>query len=206
MKRTMFLTSSGLSASLRDIFICKCGKNPDELKILLVPTAGIESDGAREGLAVCLDEFDKMGIRSENVFIYNLELILSKTYKRTYSAHVVNPAMVSRLMTLEEAESFDAIFVSGGDANVLCREMSRTGFDEVLITAIKAGLVYVGISAGSMYAAGNLSDCLQFMPNRVIPHWDGDKMNKVPENDGDIFLSDGQAVSIEDDCISILEG
>ena len=79
MKGTMLLTSSGLSDSLRDIFIRKCGKNPDELKIILVPTAGIETDGAREGLAVCLDAFDKMGIRSENIFIYNLELILSKT-------------------------------------------------------------------------------------------------------------------------------
>ena len=206
MKGTMLLTSSGLSDSLRDIFIRKCGKNPDELRIILVPTAGIETDGAREGLAVCLDAFDKMGIRSENVFIYNLELILSKTYKRTYSSHVVNPALVSRLMSLEEAESFDAIFVSGGDANVLCREMSRTGFDEVLTAAVKAGLIYVGISAGSMFAAGNLIEGLQFIPNRVIPHWNGDKMNKLPENDGDILLSDGQAVSIEDDYISILNG
>ena len=206
MKGTMLLTSSGLSDSLRKLFICKCGKNPDELKIILVPTAGIETDGAREGLAVCLDAFDKMGIRSENIFIYNLELILSKTYKRTYSAHIVNPAMVARLMSLEEAESFDAIFVSGGDANVLCREMSRTGFNEVLTAAIKSGLVYVGISAGSMFAAGNLNGGLHFIPNRIIPHWNGDKMVKLPENDGDILLSDGQAVSIEDDNISLLEG
>ena len=206
MKGTMLLTSSGLSDSLRKLFIRKCGKNPDELKIILVPTAGIETDGAREGLAVCLDAFDKMGIRSENIFIYNLELILSKTYKRTYSAHIVNPAMVARLMSLEEAESFDAIFVSGGDANVLCREMSRTGFNEVLTAAIKSGLVYVGISAGSMFAAGNLNGGLHFIPNRIIPHWNGDKMVKLPENDGDILLSDGQAVSIEDDNISLLEG
>ena len=206
MKGTMLLTSSGLSDSLMDVFIRKCGKNPDELRIILVPTAGIETDGAREGLAVCLDEFDKMGIHSENIFIYNLELILSKTYKRTYSAHIVNPAMVARLMSLEEAESFDAIFVSGGDANVLCREMSRTGFNEVLTAAVKAGLIYVGISAGSMFAAGNLIEGLQFIPNRVIPHWNGDKMVNLPENDGDILLSNGQAVSIEDDYVSILNG
>ena len=113
--------------------------------------------------------------------------------------------MVSRLMTLEEVEAFDAIFVSGGDANVLCREMNRTGFDEVLTAAIKAGLVYVGISAGSMFAAGNLIGGLHFIPNRVIPHWNGDKMDKLPENDGDILLSDGQAVSIEDNHVSIID-
>ncbi len=204
MKRTLLLTSSGLSDSLRDIFIRKCGKTPDKLRIILVPTAGIETDGAREGLAVCLDEFDKMGIRSENVLIYNLELIPSKTYKRTYSAHIVKPAMVSRLLTLEEAESFDAVFVTGGDASVLCREVSRTGFDEVLAAAVKAGLVYVGISAGSMFAAGNLNEGLHFIPNRIVPHWNGDKMLEIPENDGDILLNDGQAVFIEDNHISLL--
>ena len=31
-------------------------------------------------------------------------------------------------------------------------------------------------------------------------------MIKLPENDGDILQSDGQAVSIEDDNISILNG
>lgn len=189
MKRTtLLLTSCGLSDSVRDVFIRKCGKKPIELKILLVPTAGIETDEARE-----------------NILIYNLELIPSKTYKRTYSAYVMKPAMVSRLLTLEDAGSFDAIFVTGGDANVLCREMRRTGFDEVLTAAIKEGLVYVGISAGSMFAAGNLNEGLRFIPNRIIPHWNGDKMVKLPGNDEDILLSDGQTVFIEDDCISLLQ-
>ncbi|MBO4748814.1 MAG: Type 1 glutamine amidotransferase-like domain-containing protein, partial [Lachnospiraceae bacterium] len=171
---------------------------------LLVPTAGIESDGAREGLAICLDELDKMGIRNENILVYNLELILSKSYQRTYSAYVAKPAMISRLLTVEEAKSFDAIFVTGGDASVLCREMRRTGFDEVLTAAVNEGLVYVGISAGSMFAAGNLSEGLRFIPNGIIPHWNGDKMLAMPENNGDILLSDGQAVYIEDDQVSLL--
>ena len=87
---------------------------------------------------------------------------------------------------------------------MLCREASRTGFDEVLAAAVKEGLVYVGISAGSMFAAGNLSEGLHFIPNRVIPHWNGDKMLKLPENDEDILLNDGQAVFVEDTHISLL--
>lgn len=204
MKRTLLLTSCGLSDPMKDIFIRKCGKNPNELRVLLVPTAGIESDGAREGLAICLDELDKMGIRNENILVYNLELILSKSYQRTYSAYVAKPAMISRLLTVEEAKSFDTIFVTGGDASVLCREMRRTGFDEVLTAAVNEGLVYVGISAGSMFAAGNLSEGLRFIPNGIIPHWNGDKMLAMPENNGDILLSDGQAVYIEDDQVSLL--
>ena len=35
--------------------------------------------------------------------------------------------------------------------------MVRTGFGCAIEQAVNAGLVYVGISAGSMYAAGNLA-------------------------------------------------
>ena len=201
--RTLLLTSSGLSESLRDIFLRRCGKDPGELRVLLVPTAGIETDGAREGLAVCLHELGKMGIRSENVLIYNLELILSKGYARTYSAYVEKPVMISRLLTPEEAGSFDAVFVTGGDVSVLCREMRRTGFDEVLTATVNEGLVYVGISAGSMFAAGNLNEGLQYIPNSIVPHWNGERMDDFPKNGEDILLSDGQAVYIEDDRISL---
>ena len=101
-------------------------------------------------------------------------------------------------------KSFDAIFVTGGDADVLSREMNRTGFSQVLKAAVDAGLIYVGISAGSMFAAGNLDEGLHIIPNRIFPHWNGDKMIKLPEKGEEIFLADGQAVYIEDDQCSLL--
>ena len=73
-----------------------------------------------------------MGIRYENILVYNLELILSKDYQRTYSTCVTDPYMLTRLLTIEELQSFDAVVVSGGDAAVLCREMIRTGLIERL--------------------------------------------------------------------------
>ena len=54
MSRKVFLTSCGLSDSMKELLLNKCGKRFEELRILLVPTAGIETDGAREGLDVCL--------------------------------------------------------------------------------------------------------------------------------------------------------
>jgi len=84
-----------------------------------------------------------MGIRYENILVYNLELILSKDYQRTYSTCVTDPYMLTRLLTIEELQSFDAVVVSGGDAAVLCREMIRTGFDRTIEKAINNGLVYV---------------------------------------------------------------
>lgn len=195
--RHLFLTSSGLTKNMINSFFNIIGKCPEEVKILYIPTAGIETDGAREGIALCLYELSLMGIRYGNIFMYNLELILSKGYKRTYSAYVTDEHIASRLMTTEELKEFDAVFVSGGDSTVLCREMVRTGFDCVLKQAVNDGLVYVGISAGSMYAAGNLNDGLKIIPNPIIPHWNEDKLVSLPTDSKEIKLADGQAVYIE---------
>ncbi len=115
-----------------------------------------------------------------------------------------NPAVITRLLTIEELKRFDAVFVSGGDSAVLCREMVRTGFDNVIAEAINNGLVYVGISAGSMYAAGNLEDGLHIIPNPIIPHWKGNKLVELPKGEKEIQLVDGQAVYIENENIRLI--
>ena len=195
--RHLFLTSSGLTKDMKISFFNIIEKRPEEVKILYIPTAGMETDGAREGIAICLYELSLMGIPYENIFIYNLELILSKGYKRTYSAYVTDEHIASKLLTAEELKEFDAVFVGGGDSAVLCREMVRTGFDCVLEQAVNDGLVYVGISAGSMYAAGNWGDGLKIIPNPIIPHWSGGKLMSLPTDSKEIQLADGQAVYIE---------
>ncbi len=200
--RHLFLTSNGLTEGMKSMFFDIIGKRPEKIKILYIPTAAIETDGARKGIALCLYELSLMGI--SNVFVYNLELILSKGYVRTYSAQVPDINMVSRLIRPEEMRQFDAAFVSGGDCGVLCREMVRTGFDRVLEMAINDGLTYVGVSAGSMYAAGNLEDGLRVIPNPIIPHWDGAKMEALPAGGGEILLADGQAVYIDGENVSLI--
>lgn len=202
-RRNLFLTSSGLSTDMKKKFFDIIGKCPEDVKVLYIPTAGIETDGAREGITVCFHELSSMGIRYENIFVYNLELILSKDYQRTYSSYVTAPYMVARLLTIEELQSFDAVVVSGGDVAVLCREMVRTGFDITIEKAINNGFVYVGISAGSMYAAGNLEEGLHIINNPIIPHWNRTKITELPNRREAIRLVDGQAVYIEGDCISL---
>lgn len=202
--RHLFLTSSGLTKGMINSFFDIIRKCPEEVKILYIPTAGIKTDSAREGIAICLYELSLMGICSENIFVYNLELVLSKGYQRTYSAYVTEEPIVSRLMSMEELKRFDAVFVGGGDSAVLCREMNRTGFDYVIKEAVNAGLVYVGISAGSMYAAGNLENGLNIISNSIMPHWNGEKLKSLSIDHGEIQLADGQAVYIEGDNICII--
>ena len=136
--------------------------------------------------------------------LYNLELLLSKDYQRTYSQYIKSPAVITRLLTIEELKRFDAVFIGGGDSAVLCREMVRTGFDNVIAKAINNGLVYVGISAGSMYAAGNLENGLHIIPNPIIPHWQENKLVELPKGEKEIQLVDGQAVYVENDNIRLI--
>ena len=204
-ERHLFLTSSGLTEPMKRKLFCLIGKKPEEVKVLYIPTAGIETDGAREGFGVCLYELAAMGILPEHILIYNLELIVSRDYARTYSAYIQELPMVSRLLTPEELERFDMVFVSGGDCAVLCREMKRTGCDQVLREAISRGVIYVGISAGSMYAAGNLEDGLRILPHVLIPHWTGPAMEELPDGAEEIRLKDGQAVYIAGNGAGLLE-
>ena len=153
---------------------------------------------------MCFHEIFLMGIRYENILLYNLELLLSKDYIRTYTSHITEPYLLTRLLTDEEMQSFDAVFVSGGNCSVLCREMARTGFDIVLKRAINNGLTYVGISAGSMYAAGNLTESLHIIDNPVVPHWTEAQSAVTPYSKDAIKLTDGQAVYIEGQNICLL--
>lgn len=203
-RRCLFLTSSGLSNDMKKKFFDTIEKCPEDVRVLYIPTAGIETDGAREGIAICFNELLQMGIRTENILVYNLELLLSKDYKRTYSSYIKTPFVITRLLTAEELKSFDAVFIGGGDAAVLCREMVRTGFDKVLNNAINDGLVYVGISAGSMYVAGNFDNGLHIISNPIIPHWSGTEMRELINDKDEIRLVDGQAVYIKDDITSLI--
>ena len=75
---------------------------------------------------------------------------------------------------------------------------------EYLIMQLKTGLIYVGISAGSMYAAGNLTDGLHIIDNPIIPHWNGSETTVLPNGKDEIKLADGKAVYVEDNYMSVI--
>ena len=202
--RSIFLTSDGLSQASKAVFLEHIGKKTDSIKLMVVPTAGILSDSAREGLAVCLSELMAMGIRYENITVYNLELVISKGYVRTYSAYVSEISPIVRLVTADELASYDAIVISGGDASFLTAEMNRTGFANEVKKAVDDGLVYVGISAGSMFGAGSFENGLQLIKNAIIPHWNNEIITTLPNDDAEIRLSDGQVIYITGDRMELL--
>ena len=60
--RTLFLTSSGLNEKTMALFWKCIGKEPINTKAILVPSAAVGNDGAREGIIVCMERLMNMGI------------------------------------------------------------------------------------------------------------------------------------------------
>ena len=183
--RTLFLTSSGLNEKTMVLFWKCIGKEPINTKAILVPSAAVGNDGAREGIIVCMERLMNMGIPMNNILIYNLAFLLSDGYKRTYSSYISDIPVPFRLMSVQELTQYDMIAFCGGNAHTLLSEINRTG------------LVYLGISAGSMIAAGNFSDGLGYLANPLIPHAEKESpFGDISKNDL-IELADGQTVLIK---------
>ena len=195
--RKLFLTSSGLNENTSSLFWECINKEPADTRVIYVPSAAVGNDVAKEGIAVCIERLMNMGIVLENILIYDLALLVSVGYERTYSGYIKDIPPSLRLMSVEELNRFDVIVFGGGDASVLLGEINRTGLCDNIKQAIENGLIFLGISAGSMIAAGNFSDGLGYLENPIIPHSDnGISCGEIPEK-GPINLSDGQTVLIK---------
>lgn len=146
-----------------------------------------------------MEQLLDMGICTENIFVYNLNALFTVPYKRTYSSYVdeMKQPPIFHMITDEELAEFDTILFTGGDPATLLKEVHRTGFAEIVKRAVENGLLYVGVSAGSMIAAGNLPDGLGYLGNPIIPHCDTGSASGPVNDDSPIQLTDDQAVWIK---------
>ena len=202
--RTLFLSSNGLNDNTSSVFWKCINKDPMNTKVLFIPSAATGNDGAREGIALCVERLVNMGILFENIQIYELSLLISEGYDRTYSAYIENIPASLRIMSSEELNQYDVVVFCGGDAAKLLNEIKRTGLENPLKQAIEHGLVYLGISAGSMIAAGNLPDGLGYLSNPILPHAEnGISCSEVPQY-GTIEMADGQVILIRGEQMEII--
>ncbi|SJM58033.1 Type 1 glutamine amidotransferase-like domain-containing protein [Gulosibacter sp. 10] len=133
----------------------------------------------------------------------------------------------------EDADAFraaldgvDALYAAGGNTFVLLEALRRRGSDAVVVERVRAGLPYIGSSAGSIVTgpsaepaslmddpaeAPDLSDRagLGLVDAVVIPHADGalppyppELIDRIARTYGDayplVFLEDDQALLVED--------
>lgn len=203
--KKLLLTSNGIQGNIKEFFLTKIDKRVEDIKVIYVPNAAIHMDMARELLAVYLEQLLELGIQLENITIYNLQYLLSYDYKRAYSSQVKEISPLLRLMTVEEMNQYDMIVFTGGESTILLQEINRTGFNITLNQAVDNGLFYVGISAGSMIAAGNLPNNLGYLKQSMIPHCKEGTSCENLSLCSEIYLSDEQAIFINDDTIMMIK-
>lgn len=198
MKR-LLLTSTGFTnRHFASLFLKKINKKSKDIKVIFIPTAATD-DGAREMLPYCYQDLTNVGILPENIFIYELRHLISQGHNKSdFPQHF-------RLLSVEEMRKYDAIYFCGGDEAHLLSEVNRTGFKEILKSAVENGLFYIGASAGAVIAAKNLPNNLGFIEKHLYVHCvKGTPCGKLPAGNA-IHLTDLQAVLIEGDNYEIIE-
>lgn len=73
----------------------------------------------------------------------------------------IDLAELSRNNVADAFSDCGSIWVGGGNTYLLLQEVRRTGFDDLVIRMIEAGIPYIGTSAGSLILAPNL-ECIRF--------------------------------------------
>lgn len=111
------------------------GKPAEQAKLLFIPTAANSSESL-PAAGKCFAEILSAGILANNIHIYDIDGTL----------------------TLDEAMTYDVVYVTGGSTVHLLKRIKETGFDKILKKMVYVNKVYVGASAGSLIAAPNIGE------------------------------------------------
>lgn len=183
----VLLTSCGLETNvIEEAFKKMLNKEPAQIKAIFIPTAAIHPD-AIEVLPKCLNDLLKCDITRDNIFVYDL-----------YDD--VDTVLL---------ETFDVIYICGGDPHYLLKRIRERGFDKKLELFIKDGGVVVGVSAGSMIFADDMPNNLGLLQCALNVHCGKDICEKAGQyslNRAEpIQLGNEQAIVFEKDYLVIIE-
>ena len=128
----LLLTSDGfVNPKIAQEFLKLLDKNPADVKVLFIPTAAEYKFENKEEMFY-VKESEKelivdLGIKKENIFWLD----------------------ISNIPVAGDLDSYDVIYVCGGNTFYMADKFKKAGFDKKLIDLINSGKVYVGVSAGS---------------------------------------------------------
>ena len=180
----ILLTSAGFTETkIRNTFLSFIKKSPSDIKVLFIPTAAI-NPAAIAMLPKCMDDLLKSDIPAENIQVFDLH----------------------RSLSYEELLVFDAVYFTGGSPPYLLERINATGFNTPLNEFVSKGGVYVGVSAGSWVAAGNLPNSLGYLKAELQVHAEIGTATGVIDNDmiTHIDLTDKNAVVIHNGVYEII--
>ena len=174
--KKILLTSTGFdNENIMNKFIDLLNVDVKDAKVLFIITAANDPDAVRV-LSGCLDDLTKCGITDNNIKVYDMHKLISE----------------------EEINKYDAIYVCGGSTEYLVDRIRELNIKPVIDKYIENGGIYIGVSAGSVCASGKYKDGLGFIENVLDVHCDNGTSIGVINSNDDIYLTDNQAIFIND--------
>ena len=181
--KKIILTSTGFdNENIKNKFISLLNVSVKDAKILFIITAANNPDAVRI-LSGCLDDLTNCGILDENITVYDMHKLISQ----------------------DEINNYDAIYVCGGSTNYLVERISELNIKPVIDKFIENGGIYIGVSAGSVCASGSYTNGLGFIKNKLDVHCDKGSSNGLVKTNDDLYLTDNQAIYINDNELIIFE-
>ena len=170
------LTSTGFdNENIMNKFIELLNVDVKDAKVLFIITAANNPDAVRI-LSGCLDDLIKCGITDNNITIYDMHKLISQ----------------------EEINKYDTIYVCGGSTKYLVDRIKELNIKPVIDEYIEDGGIYIGVSASSVCASGEYKDGLGFIENKLNVHCDKGTPNGIINFNDDIYLTDNQAIFIDE--------
>jgi len=199
MKKKLLLTSQGLPAELKDVFLSLLVKPPSETKVSFIITAAYGEETQPKWLEIYRQQLRTYGINQ----IEDLDI---KNKNQTELEKII--------------ANKDIIFVNGGNTFYLLKWVKKTGFDKIIKDHVESGKLYIGISAGSYIACPTIEQsnwkhqdrnkvgitdftALNLVPFIITAHYE-EKYRSVIENAAKstrypiVALNDKQAMLVED--------
>ncbi|KKP69213.1 MAG: Peptidase [Candidatus Moranbacteria bacterium GW2011_GWE1_35_17] len=196
----LLLTSDGMtSRKIVDFFISQFDTLKDK-KVCLIHTIRDESDW--QWMDYYRKELGEIGLKHDEINI-------------------------SEEKDLSSLMEYDVYYVCGGNTFYILDRMRKTGLDKVLISAVKGGKFYIGVSAGSIIAGPDIEAAgignadindvdlidltgLGLISYIITPHYSAEEEKNVQEfkekrkEESVIALTDKQAVFIEDEKVILI--
>ena len=201
--KKLLLTSDGLtSPALGKRFLELVGKDSEDIKVLFVPTASER-------------KHDEAYLKRKTAYFDQCEEILvGFGVKKEHMVWLD----INNILAAGDINSYDAMFVCGGNTFYLLHEIRRTGFDKKIIEFIGQGKLYIGESAGSILVGPSILIATPFdendigltdniglkMTEKIIcPHYNKKEKDLIDAFEKEhncevVRLKDGQAVEVLD--------
>ena len=147
----VLLTSAGIAPEIRSAFCDLLPKSAGEIKAAFITTGAyskpLEMSDGKEPLWMTIDR--------QSLFDAGVTQVEDLDIRDKTSAEL------EKILADK-----DVIFVSGGNVFFLMHWVKKTGFDKLLYSLLKRGIVYVGSSAGSYLMCKSLEMALWKNPKR----------------------------------------